>query len=556
MSNQRISVVDCASGHAACGVFSREASGALTLEKLAFKPFAADPLAEGSWEAALPEALEAAVREAGVSGPVVISVPGHQTLTKFIKIPSVDEARRGKIIQFEAQQNIPYPLNEVVWDYLAIADDQTETETMLAAVKTDVMEAVCAAVRRAGASPVAVLPTTLSLLRSFRENYPDAADPTLVVNIGARSTNLLFAEGGRFFIRTLSLSGDNVSSQIAAEVKHDFAAAETLKISVLSGRSDLPETSPARLAVLNAVQSFAGRLHLEITRSVVGYRRQGGSQPARVLLTGGGSLPPGLGETLSAKLKLPVERFDPLRKVALAPGAADARQSADSLADLVGLAARRQAPGGRRFTLLPPSVAGELRFAARRPFLFAAAVCLVAALALPVWSLARRAAAVESETRAVAGRLAEPRRVNKANRELLARIDTAKAGVLAIEQLAASRSNWINFLGDLQKRLCAAEDVWLERLQVVRAAAPARPPAAGQAAARPELRLTLSGRLLDRDNPLSNVSRKSEEKVGTLLREFAASPFVQRVEDTRFDNKQPGILRFDFTLILNPAKPL
>jgi type IV pilus assembly protein PilM len=70
------------------------------------------------------------------------------------------------------------------------------------------------------------------------------------------------------------------------------------------------------------------------------------------------------------------------------------------------------------------------------------------------------------------------------------------------------------------------------------------------------LRLLLSGRLLDKNNPISNVSSDSYERANRLLASFAESRFVTAVENERFDNSQPGILHFDFTLLISPQQPL
>ena len=74
--------------------------------------------------------------------------------------------------------------------------------------------------------------------------------------------------------------------------------------------------------------------------------------------------------------------------------------------------------------------------------------------------------------------------------------------------------------------------------------------------AKPPLRLALAGRLLDTENPLSKASADSYARVKTLLGSLGVSPFVRAVENERFDNNQPGVLRFEFTLVLNPDHPL
>jgi hypothetical protein len=66
----------------------------------------------------------------------------------------------------------------------------------------------------------------------------------------------------------------------------------------------------------------------------------------------------------------------------------------------------------------------------------------------------------------------------------------------------------------------------------------------------------LSGRLLDISNPQSKVSSQSTQRVKQLLASFTGSQFITAVENERFDNSQNGLLRFDFTLVINPKKTL
>ena len=150
--------------------------------------------------------------------------------------------------------------------------------------------------------------------------------------------------------------------------------------------------------------------------------------------------------------------------------------------------------------------------------------------------------------------------VEKGNGAPLAQIEEARKQVAALQGLVATKANWLDFLADVQARLAKVGDVWLERVQLVQppAADPAVPvtPAADGAAAVPPLKLALTGRLLDVANPVSNVSPESYERVKKLIASFTGSPFVASVENEHFDNTQPGLLRFDFTLVVNPARPL
>ncbi|MFA6960353.1 MAG: pilus assembly protein PilM [Opitutaceae bacterium] len=568
MSSPRVLAVDSGAGHVACGVFSTAKNGRLVLEQFALESFNPDAALESQWSELVAQSLAAAAKRAGASGPAVLSIPGHHTLTKFVKTPAVDKTKRDKVIQFEAQQNIPYPLPEVVWDYLTVSDDGLDLEVMLAAVKLDVAEALCHSVRALGLSPVAMSPATITLYRSFKYNYPDAAGTSLVVNVGARSTNLLFIDGNRFFIRTIALAGNSVTQSISDELKQEFAHAESLKLQILGGTSDLPEASPARTTVLNAAHSFIGRLHMEITRSTVNYRRQSGAeQPAAIYVTGGGSLVPGLIGTLAEKLKIHVELFDPLRNVEVDPSASTAREYSAVLADLVGLAVATPA-GVTPFTLLPPAIGRALAFRKQQPFYVGAAALLVASLVLPIVHFNQRAEIAAEQARLLEVNLQPLRALKATDTANLERIEAIKKEISAIQSLVESKSNWINFFTDLQERLVKVEDVWLEKLQVLRPSAGdlVTQPASGvfgNAAAgaqssesAPVLRLNLSGRLLDKNNPLSKVSQDSFERVKSLLKSFAGSQFISSVEKENFNPNQPGILSFDFILVVDPKKPL
>jgi type IV pilus assembly protein PilM len=558
MASSRVLAIDSGAGHVACGSFTAAKNGRLSLEHFALDSFNPDPALEPDWNKFIAQSLGSALKREKLGGTAAVTLPGHLTLTKFNKTPSVDKSKREKIIQFEAQQNIPYPLDEVAWDYFAVADDGLDLEVMLAAAKLDVAEGLCSAVTEAGATATTISPSVFALYRAFKYNYPEACGSALVLNIGARSTHLLFFDKQRFFARTIVLAGNSVTQTIADEIKQDFAHSEALKLQVLGGQSELADTSPARLAVLNAAQSFVGRLHLEITRSTVNYRRQSGAeQPACVYLTGGGSLVPELAASLAEKLKLPVERFDPLRNVDVGSKASEARERSAVIADLVGLAVQlveSQPP----LNLLPASIRQVLAFRKEQPFYVGAAALLVLALGIPAYSFHNAAEAIKAKDAELRREIAPLQQIKDINTANLAQMEAAQKQIAAIHGIAESKSNWINFLTDLQDRLVNVEDVWLDSLQIRRDAGES---ASGEAvsssgAAAPVLKLTLSGRLLDKEHPTDKVSPKSLERVNKLITSFTESRFIKGKEKETFDASEPGILKFNFVLEVKADHPL
>lgn len=571
MSLPRVLAVDCGAGHLVCGLLSSDKAGRLQLEKLALDAFNPDASLEEEWTSMIAQALAETARREKFSGSAAVGLPGHHILGKFIKIPTVEESKRAKIVQFEAQQNIPYSLDEVIWDYEVVAEPGLDLELMLAAAKTEVVEGACAALAASKLSVVSVTPSSVAVTRCFRHNYPEVVGSAIIADIGARSTNLIFVDAERFFVRTIPLAGNTLTQAIAEEIKNDFTHAESLKVQILNGESDLPEASPVRLAVRHAVASFVSKLHLELTRSIVNYRRQSGAeQPAALYLTGGGSVLAELPAQLHEKLKMTVERLDPFRNITIGPGAAQAAELAPVLASLVGLAV--PPPRARKtINLLPQAIATKLAFTKRQPALLAAAALVAASLVPLLIQSSRALSAARLQVEEVNKGILPLQAVESKIRENLEALDQAKAEIVAVQSLAESKNNWINFFSDLQDRLVKVEDVWLESLQVLRAgpadasagglfgaeATPAEPQLdADGNPVKPVLRLQVSGRLLDRNNPVSRVSPDSYERVKSLLASFVDSQFISAVEKESFDADTPGILRFDFILVIDPARPL
>jgi type IV pilus assembly protein PilM len=468
--------------------------------------------------------------------PVVLVLPAHLTLTKQIKTPRVDPAKRGKVIRFEAEQAIPYALAEVVWDSTISGEGETEQEVVLVAAKLDLIEQLCTAVQAAGFTPARILPSSLATLAGWRLVQPAHVLPALVLNLGGRSTTLLQVDSQRFVARTLSLGGGVITQQLAENQDCDPDEAERIKLSERSTN-----------LVADAMETLATRLAQEISRSVIHFGRQSGmANPERVFLTGGSAGLTGLAELLATKLKIPVERFAALDAVTNPAGAASAGMASNPAAftDLIGAAAAELLPSQPTMNLLPPALRKQANQRRSRPWLLASMVLAMAALGLPtlhyrqVMATARTKIAVMEEAMAPL-RARESR--NRANLEKLAQLRTQVDGLQSVHN---RRAGWLKLFTGLQERLVKVEDVWLEKLQTI-------PPATGG-----PMKLVISGRMLDKTNPLAKVSPETFTRVKELLAGIVELPSVSAVEGERFDNSQPGILKFDFVLVIDDAHPL
>jgi type IV pilus assembly protein PilM len=565
----RVVAMDCGASRLALAAFTARQDGSLVLEDSAFFPHAGGEGVGTPWIRSAAEALQSPGIARRFAGPLFISPPSHETLVKFLKVPQVEDSKRSKVIQFEAQQNIPYPLNEVVWSSEPVFDDLHEFEIALVAAKRELMEELCGSVRRAGAMPARIEPASLALHRAFRHNYPDIGGSILLVDIGARMTELVFTNPSRYFVRSVSVGGNTFTQAFADELGQTFDEAEVMKVRILSGQAAPTEGSSVAIAFEKAALALANKLSLEITRSTVSVRRHtGGDAPAFVYLTGGGSQIASLQPQLAEKLRMQVEWFDPFRRVtAASPIAAEPHMH--QLCGLIGIAVGAMDEDRSRFgaiDLLPPQVRKATEFRRRQPLILASAVLATAALAMPVLHYRGEAKAFTREVEAIDSLLAQPRAIQARNRENFRLIEDAKVQADAIGALVGTRSNWINFLSDLQRRLANVGDVWIDSLQVIRTSSDAAPADEGMFASTPAtpegeaakvpLRLFVSGRLVDRKNPVSKVSQESTDRVRSLMASLDGSPFIASVDNERYDTTQPGILRFEFTMAIDPERPL
>lgn len=533
MVTNRTLILDCGASRTALGVFSRN-SARLCFDDYAVENHPASTGAEDHWLEHTRAALTNLRGSVKTAGPTVLVLPAHLTLTRLIRTPRVSPAQRDKVIRFEAEQNIPYALADVVWDSVVASDHEQEIEMLLAAAKREVVEPLCAAAQAAGFVPRFILPSTLATLAAFRLVHPVAKEPALVLNLGARSSTLLHVEDRRFFARTLSLCGQGITRQLAEN--QDCAATEA---------EPVKRAERGSLETADAMEAMATRLAQEITRSVLHFRRQSGlANPGRVWLAGGGARLAGLDKALAAKLKVPVDRLEVLGALDYPRGAAPSGAAADSLllADLAGAALTQLRPGHPVLNLLPPTMRRHENLRQRQPWFIAAAVLVVAALWPPILHYRLMAAEARLKTAAIERELGPLREREARNRANLRQLADLKEQVTQLQGIHDRRAGWLNFLSDLQERLGRVEDVWLERLTV--SSGPGQP-----------LRLAVSGRMLDRTNPLSKVSPETFNRVTALLASIGKSPFVAGLEGERFDNSQPGILQFDFVLVADPARP-
>ena len=406
--------MDVGAGEVRIGEISPDKKGFPVFTMLRTMELSSDPTKPAEFFPAVLQAVGALAKEMGIkSGLCSLCLGGPSVFTRVIKLPLTDPAQVEQMVGFEAQQAIP-AIEEACWDFQVFPPGQAgaaELEALIVAMKRETVTETMAAASAAGMKTDMVDLAPSALINAFRYQYPEVESCTLVLEIGARATNILLIEGKKIFCRVVPLGGVSVTQAIAADLQESFAGAEVLKKAkgfVHPGGSyeEPAEEQVARISKL--ARGVMTRLHTEVERSITFYRsQQAGGRPTRVLLAGGGAA---LGLTdlfFREKLKVPVEYFQSFRRIAIGPGVnrAEIGKNFASWASLVGAGLRALPDSPCRINIL----GSEQKAAANRtkdlPAMVAAGIGLGLILLLPgvhgFWQSARLQAVISPQTAVV-----------------------------------------------------------------------------------------------------------------------------------------------------------
>ena len=343
--------------------------------------------------ASLPPIISPIMRETGIRpAPLVVSLGGQMVFPRFAKIAPVgDAAKLEQLVQYEVEQNGPFPIDEIVCDHQFLGTSADgDMATMIVAAKLDGVRAVTDAVTSIGLKPAVVDVSQMAVLNALRYANPGLAGSNVILDIGAKTTNLILVEDEKIYTRSIPYAGNTITKEIAQAFGCSFEEAEQLKLErgyvSLGGVTEDEDEITDRVSKI--IRTVLTRVHAEISRSINFYRsQQGGAAPSRIFLTGGSVRLPQLDQFFMETLQVNVEYLNPFTSVRVG-GKVDAaalESDAFTLAESVGLALRQtDVPGLIRIDLMPPELVAQARNVRRIPFFVAGAACLLAALGLGI----------------------------------------------------------------------------------------------------------------------------------------------------------------------------
>lgn len=279
----------------------------------------------------------------------VSSVSGESIIVRYLQFPHMPEEDRRSAIQWEAEEYIPFRLDDVNIDSMVLGRSRTDEEkedVLLVSAKKDLVNSHLSVIREAGLTPKIVDVDSFAFLNAYESNYGTTEDGcTALVNIGAEITGISILHGGvSRFSRDISVGGDTITSAVASHLRCSFAEAEQLKISHGANPPDaakkttesnfsssLMETIRGTVdnmggeddaqgnrdqLVAKAIGGVLADLISEVRRSIEFFENQARDMNVgRVVLGGGTSVLLNLRDHFERDLNLPTEIIDPLRKI-------------------------------------------------------------------------------------------------------------------------------------------------------------------------------------------------------------------------------------------------
>ena len=466
LNSKSFLTVDFGAGSLKLAEFETNEAGTLWLKNFSIKPLGLEGSQEATREATILKALQETLVEKGFKAKSVnVCAPGFHVFSKFVKLPPVDAAKVSQIIQYEAQQNVPFPLAEVVWDYQILGSAAGgELEVLLVAIKSDVVEGLFRVADQAKLKLNLCDASPAALCNAFRYNYGELEDCTMLLDIGAKTSNLLFFEKGKVFSRSINLGANAITQDFANESKKKFDEAEKIKVAEgfvsLGGAYEEPDNED-QAAISKIARQFMTKLHIQVNQTIQFYRgQQGGAAPQRLFLSGGASIMPYTAQFFAEKLNVPVEYFNPLRNVQIDPGVnlEELARVAHALGEVVGLGLRNLAHCPVEMNLMPESTLRWQAFNQKKPYFVFTVLSLVLVAAAVGFLFERLAQSKETEIKKLEPEVATRSAKFDQLKRVLSKLDAAKKESDQIAAWMQQRYYWADIIAELRRVLILSEE--------------------------------------------------------------------------------------------------
>lgn len=307
--------------------------------------------------------------------PVCVGVSGQQSFARFVKLPPVEPKKIPEIVKFEAVQQIPFPLDEVEWAYqLFQKPGDPDVEVGIFAIRKELVNERVGMFVEVDVDVHAVQTSPLAEYNAMRFDGRLDKGHSIIVDLGADSTDLVIADAESIWMRTLDIGGNNFTEALAKAFKIDFEKAEEMKRNA--------KTSKYAKQIYQAMRPVFGELVSEIQRSLGFFgSTHRDVQLRKVIALGGGFKLNGLSGYVQKNLQMAVEK--PTKFTALPPDDAAAASTLSehvlSAATAYGLALQLVDEAKVTSSLLPMAIRKEKLWKDKTKWFATAAALVVGA---------------------------------------------------------------------------------------------------------------------------------------------------------------------------------
>ena len=477
--NNRVLTIDVGGDNLKMAEFSFAPGGGIVLTGFAFRRFDAKNAGEGAPTFA--EVYNEMLAENGFTArDVRLSLAAQNSFQRLSKLPPMlgNRASISKVVEYEARQTVPYSMNEVEWGYQLIHHQWVETttetnedgtveevqterseyEALFIAMKTEEITPYTDAIEASGRKVLSVDIAPVALFNAAKAAQQVGNDEcVLLINIGGSVSSLMISDHNRAFMRSIPIGGDTITLQIAKEFGISFEEAEELKLRhgfvALGGAYEDPESELAA-TISKVARTIMTRLHGEVSRSINVWRAQhGGSQPTRLLLSGGGSTMLYVTDFFQEKLRMPVSYLNTFGAITIAPNVNkdELQPIAPMFQELIGMSLRSLTKCPIDISLLPRAISEQRELNRKKPYFFASEFGVVICLLVFTFSASQLSDYEEQRGKLAEEKLKSVEAVDKAVSKLNNERNSAKGELESTRRILEERNNWTKVLRELQR---------------------------------------------------------------------------------------------------------
>lgn len=397
----------------------------------------------------------------------ILCVSGQSVFIRTVKLPLVGKSKLNRIVQYEAQQQVPFPIEEIAWDYQIIENaEDGGVKVRLVAIKSDLIDQIIRPAIATNLVPEVIDVGVLATFNCLDFIGQDMQACHAVFEVGAKTTSISVIFNGELWSRSVPIAGHALTREIKRAMGCTTAEAENLKLE----HGYIADAAKAKEMGLEkyqkAVAMTLNRMVAEVTRSFGFFRTQISNEDiTKIYLIGGGSQLKNFDKLLEERFKIDVEHLNILENMDVSP---EFNQKFDTssvghlLGGAVGLALRKLRKNPIEINLLPPRMLKQQRMAKNMIFYFAAGAIAVFALLFMFFSVSSTGTQLRSRTCEVKSEINRVKiyldKINKEKTAFKAIDDKFKV----LKRIDAKREFWLKLVEQLHASV--PENIWIESI--------------------------------------------------------------------------------------------